>query len=376
MDLILMKIGAKKMEQKINSIMNLMDSIEYGFKDENGENIINANPQKWEDEFYKFYYLQTPDELLKSKCGVCWDQVELERKLFQDNNINFKTYFIYIVDNDMLPSHTFLTYENNNKHYWFEHSWGAYKGIHEYESELELLLDIKSIFMSEHSYVSGNCFLYIYEYQKPKEHITCDEFYEYIDTQKLIKTNKPLYFYHLVNKDVDMVNGLISLQYMYDNKMYNLFDKNVEKYKDRILNDWNIEKYKEKTNLTREEYIDALNIFRGKYGANYIYFFRYAPYKKLGNKINEIAKCKDIYRININDEEIQKSINDIFDGYDMSNSDNRLLDKQWYETISQEEYFSKYDDALLMNFSTLNHISISFKNGNCPLNFLEKVDWR
>lgn len=60
----------------------------------------------------------------------------------------------------------------------------------------------------------------------------------------------------------------------------------------------------------------------------------------------------------------------------MSNSDNRLLDKQWYETISQEEYFSKYDDALLMNFSTLNHISISFKNGNCPLNFLEKVDWR
>ena len=76
-----------------------------------------------------------------------------------------------------------------------------------------------------------------------------------------------------------MVNGLISLQYMYDNKMYNLFDKNVEKYKDRILNDWNIEKYKEKTNLTREEYIDALNIFRGKYGANYIYFFRYAPYK-------------------------------------------------------------------------------------------------
>ena len=68
MDLILMRIGAKKMEQKINSIMNLMDSIEYGFKDENGENIINANPQKWEDEFYKFYYLQTPDELLKSKC--------------------------------------------------------------------------------------------------------------------------------------------------------------------------------------------------------------------------------------------------------------------------------------------------------------------
>ncbi len=376
MALILMKIGVKKMKQKINNIMNLMDSIEYGFKDENGENIINANPQKWDDEFYKFYYLQTPDELLKSKCGVCWDQVELERKLFQDNNIKFKTYFIYIVDNDMLPSHTFLTYENNNKHYWFEHSCAAYKGIHEYESELELLLDVKKTFINEYSYVSENCFLYIYEYQKPKKHITCDEFYKYIETQKLIKTNKPLYFYHLVNKDVDMNKGIISLQYMYDNKMYDLFDKNVEKYKDRILNDWNIEKYKGKSNLVREEYIDALNIFRGKYGTNYIYFFRYPPYKKLGNKINEIAKYKDIYRVNINDEEIQKLITDIFYGYDMSNSDNNLLDKKWYETISQKEYFSKYDDNLSMNFSTLNHISISFKNGNCPLDFLEKVDWR
>ena len=57
----------------------------------------------------------------------------------------------------------------------------------------------------------------------------------------------------------------------------------------------------------------------------------------------------------------------------MSDSDNRLLDKKWYETISQKEYFSKYDDNLSMNFSTLNHISISFKNGNCPLDFLEKV---
>lgn len=363
------------MNPKINEIMNVMDSIEYGFKDEKKVNIINSNPQKWEDEFYKFYYLQTPDELLETKCGVCWDQVELERILFQDNNISFKTYFIYIVDNDMLPSHTFLTFTYNNKHYWFEHSWGAYKGIHEYESELELLLDVKKIFLSEHSYVSKNYFLYIYEYEKPKDHISCEEFYEYIETQKLIKTNEPLYFYHLVNKDADLSDGLLSLQYMYDNKMYDLFDQNVLKYKDRILNDWHIDKYQKKDSLTRKEYIDALNIFRKEHGANYIYFFKYAPYKNLGNKISELSKYKDIYRININDEEVQKTITDIFYGYDLSDSNNKLLDKEYYENISKEEYFAKYDDTLSMNFKNLNHIGISFKNGNCPIEFLEKVEW-
>ena len=174
------------MKHKINEIMNIMNNIEYGFRDEDGNNIIDTDIEKWDNEFNNFYYLQTPEELLKSKCGVCWDQVELERKLFNNFDIKVKTYFIYIVDNDMLPSHTFLTYEFNNKYYWFENSWGVYKGIHEYTSELELLLDVKNKFMTEHNYVSKNCNLYIYQYQEPKNHITCDEFYKYIETQKLI----------------------------------------------------------------------------------------------------------------------------------------------------------------------------------------------
>ena len=371
-----MKIGVKTMNLKIDEIMSLMNSIEYGFKDKNGNNILDINPQKWENEFSKFYYLQTPEELLKSKCGVCWDQVELERKLFQENNIKFKTYFIYIVDNDSLFSHTFLVYEDNNNYCWFEHSWGKYKGIHKYKTEKELLLDVKDKMKKEHKYVRKDSILFIYEYKKPIDHISCDKFYKYIETQRLIKTNEPLYFYHLINKNANMNKGILSLQYMYNNKMFDLFDKNVLKYKNRILKDWNIQKYINKKDLTREEYIDALNIFRGKYGSNYIYFFKFPPFKKLGSKINELSKYKDIYRININDEELQKLITDIFYGYDMSSSDNHLLDKKYYENIKEDEYFSKYDDSLEMNFSKLNHIGISFKNGFCPVEFLEKIDWK
>ena len=176
------------MEEKINKIMNIMDSIEYGFKDENGKNIIN-DIKRWDNEFDKFYYLQNPDELLKSKCGVCWDQVELERKLFLDNNINCKSYFIYMVDNDMHPSHTFITFINNSKYYWFEHSWNKYREIHEYNSEEELLKDVINKFKDDHKEISQHASLYLYEYQKPENHISCNNFYKYIETQKLIKIN-------------------------------------------------------------------------------------------------------------------------------------------------------------------------------------------
>ena len=170
---------------EVDKIMNIMEGIAYGFKDSDGNNIINKE-EKWDNEFEDFYYLQTPEELLKSKCGVCWDQVELERKLFSDANIPFKTYFIYLHDKDMLPSHTFLVFFYNNKFYWFEHSWEMFKGIHEYLT-LELLFkDVIKKHRMVHPEVSKNASLYLYQYNKPKDHIKCNDFYKYIETQKLI----------------------------------------------------------------------------------------------------------------------------------------------------------------------------------------------
>lgn len=175
------------MNDEIKKIYNELEKIEYGFRDENNDNILDVYPQKWENDFQNFYFLQTPDELLKSKCGVCWDQVELERKLFSDINMETKSYFIYIVDKDMLPSHTFITYECDDKYYWFEHSWGVYAGIHEYNKFSELLDDIESKFIESHPEVNKGSLLYIYEYKKPIDHIKCDDFYKYIETQKLVR---------------------------------------------------------------------------------------------------------------------------------------------------------------------------------------------
>ena len=174
----------------MNRILEIMDelrNIEYGFKDKNGANLINS--ESWDKNFYNFYYLLSPEELLHSKCGVCWDQVELERKLFNDANINCDTYFIYIDDNENLPSHTFLIFQLNNKYYWFEHSWYDMKGIHEYNNIKALLNDVKNKFIdSRKNEINSNLNYetFIYKYNKPKYHISCDEFYSYIKTQERI----------------------------------------------------------------------------------------------------------------------------------------------------------------------------------------------
>ena len=60
----------KKMDIIENKVMDIMEDIEYGFLDEFGNNIINVDYDKWENEFYNFYYLLSPDELLEKKCGV------------------------------------------------------------------------------------------------------------------------------------------------------------------------------------------------------------------------------------------------------------------------------------------------------------------
>lgn len=360
------------MLNKLNKIMETLSTIEYGFKDPNGNNII-SNQKKWDEDFDKFYYLLAPEELLKTKCGVCWDQVELERYLLDKEKINSSSYWICTYNNDNLPSHTFMVIEDNNAYYWFEHSWNKNKGIHKYKNLKLLLLDVKEKFAEDNKNIdTTNTF--IYKYNKPAYHITCSEFYNYIETQKLIKLNEPLYFYHLVSKNADLRQGLLSLEYMYDNKLYDLFDKSAEKYINRITKDWDIPKYKNKEKITREEIIDGLNIFRGNNGASYIYFFKYPPYKELGPNMAEVLKYKDIYKININDEEVMKKIKDIFYGYNLSNSDNKQLDRNYYNNVSQEEYFTLYDDTNTMLFSTLNHIGISFVDNYCPKEFLEKEE--
>ena len=165
------------------SIMNLMENIEYGWLDK-----FKIKHFEVDNTFATSYILQSPEELIISKLGVCWDQVELERYYFEKNNISVKTYFIVHYDNDKCPTHTFLTYDKNNKVYWFEHSWFKYKGIHEYNNINELLNDIKQKFIStELNNIYNKDNLYIYEYNKPQYGIGVESFYNHCESSNKVE---------------------------------------------------------------------------------------------------------------------------------------------------------------------------------------------
>lgn len=158
-------------------IMDLMKTIEYGWIDKNNNkhNIID-------ETFSDNYILQSPNEIIKNKIGVCWDQVELERFYFNEKNWDVKTYFLVHYNGNKCPTHTFLTFEKNNRYYWFEHSWERFRGIHEYKSLKELLFDVRDKFIKyelNNQYNLNN--LVLHEYKQPEYHITVQEFFNHCD---------------------------------------------------------------------------------------------------------------------------------------------------------------------------------------------------
>ena len=92
--------------EKINNVMDLMnvlDTIEYGWMDIDKNVYINT-----EKGFKKKYVLSRPEDVLEKKVGNNFDQVELERSLFKNLDLKFSTYFMVYYDAKKLFTHTFL----------------------------------------------------------------------------------------------------------------------------------------------------------------------------------------------------------------------------------------------------------------------------
>lgn len=77
------------------------------------------------------YIIKTPDEVLKERTAICYDLVELQRKLLEENNYKTKTFFFYeklpVSSN---PTHTAIVFKEDSSYFWMEISWQSYKAIH------------------------------------------------------------------------------------------------------------------------------------------------------------------------------------------------------------------------------------------------------
>jgi hypothetical protein len=155
------------------------NNFKYGFISSKDGSTVNVegNADENNKKFATEYILQTPDELLESKHGVCWDYAELERIWFKSHwNEDFKVYYIISYETKAQPTHSFLIFEHDKKTYWFEYSWDKYRGIHQYDSTNDALNNIKSKFMKYSELKNENqCCIFILK-KAPKKHMTCIEY--------------------------------------------------------------------------------------------------------------------------------------------------------------------------------------------------------
>ena len=169
-------IGLFTLEEYLKYAQN---NFYYGWIDKNGETHFGVNSAN-------NYSLQSPDELLNSKVGICWDLTELSRAFFDSmTDFKFETYYLFYDDGAGCPSHTFLVLYNDKSFYYFS-------GIHKFDSVETLLSKAISIFLANNvfcgnipeNYSLSNIFLY--KYVKPKYHINGYEMREHINLSEKI----------------------------------------------------------------------------------------------------------------------------------------------------------------------------------------------
>jgi hypothetical protein len=85
-------------------------------------------------------------EILNDQISNCYESSYLVGEFFKLNEIKYQKYIIGRYNNILL-SHMFITYELNDKWYYFEHALNDFKGIFQYDSQKEMEQDIFSKFI-------------------------------------------------------------------------------------------------------------------------------------------------------------------------------------------------------------------------------------
>lgn len=134
------------------------------------------NDQLYEKLLHETYYLQSPQQLLLTKCGLCYDQVEFARNWLELHGYKTYTYFSFY------HNHATLIYEDNEIYSLFERTLPKGKNKIYRAKTLEDCLNIYvNIQLKD---VKGIDELEIYLYDKPEYGLNFEQFRNYASSRK------------------------------------------------------------------------------------------------------------------------------------------------------------------------------------------------
>lgn len=150
---------------KLNEIMQ---KIEYGWMDIHNDSHINSI-----EDYQKLYRVSSPDEVLKNKLGSCFDQVELERFLLEDE-YNVESYAI-VYGNRMI--HSFVILNDGTNFIYYENSSFNSRGIYYYKNKTSAIEKALEEFIINHK-VKNIKLLKLIKYKKLEPNTTFQELKE------------------------------------------------------------------------------------------------------------------------------------------------------------------------------------------------------
>ena len=177
--------------ENVNTPEELMDyfdrNFQFGVIDNCGNKHIDSNSDSFQYICDNEWKLRSVEEILNAGIGHCYDQVEIERRWFEEHGYPVKTFWISAYQEGVENSgfcHTYLMFKSDNLWHIFEHSDYFNKGIHKFNSIREAVawqaeMQIKN---AETNIKPINKYITcIKEYQKPPVNINMSEFLDHIE---------------------------------------------------------------------------------------------------------------------------------------------------------------------------------------------------
>lgn len=193
--------------------------------------------------------------------------------------------------------------------------------------------------------------------------------------------NEPMYFYFFApdinNRKFNGEIGIMTPKYLFDNQKFYYLDPILESYKRTIVYKWGMYN-RDPGTLTRTEIVDAINIKLGHTELTTLPLFRMVPSTIHAPNMKYLLSTMRIFRLDLNNKELYKYIDNQIDWGVDKYCLNRRLNKMYYLSLSYDEYTKYYRDNYSVNdklniLNQFNQIRIRPKEGYIPKHLVKDM---